>query len=168
MNPLLELVVRGTLLGVGGAVLMDAWALLLRRGFGIRGLDYALLGRWVGHLPRGRVSHASIAAAAPVRGERTLGWTAHYAIAVGFAMLLLVLAGPTWSAAPTLIAPMLVALGTIAAPWFVMQPAMGLGIAASRSPRPGAARLRNVANHLVYGVGVYAAALIVATIWPRT
>jgi hypothetical protein len=167
VNPL-ELVVRGTLLGVGGAVLMDAWALLLRRGFGIRGLDYALLGRWVGHLPRGQFSHASIAAASPVRGERALGWIAHYAIAVGFAMLLLVLAGPTWSAAPTLVAPMLVALGTIVAPWFVMQPAMGLGIAASRAPRPGAARLRNVATHVMYGLGVYTAALVVATVWPWT
>ena len=165
MNPLLELVVRGTLLGVGGAVLMDAWASLLRRGFGIRGLDYALLGRWVGHLPRGRFRHASIGAAAPVRGERALGWMAHYAIAVGFAMLLLVLAGPTWSAAPTVVAPMLVALGTIVAPWFVMQPAMGLGIAASRAPRPGVARLRNIATHMVYGLGVYAAALVVATVW---
>jgi hypothetical protein len=165
VNPL-ELVVRGTLLGVGGAVLMDAWALLLRRGFGIRGLDYALLGRWVGHMPRGRFRHASIAAAPPVQGERALGWTAHYAIAVGFAMLLLVLAGPTWSATPTLVAPMLVALGTIVAPWFVMQPAMGLGIAASRSPRPGAARLRNVATHVMYGLGVYTAALVVATVWP--
>ena len=50
-----ELVVRGVLLGVAGAALMDAWAWLARRQFGIRGLDYALLGRWIGHMPRGRL-----------------------------------------------------------------------------------------------------------------
>lgn len=31
-------------IGVGGSGLMDLWALLLRRGFNIPTLDYALLG----------------------------------------------------------------------------------------------------------------------------
>src|SRR4051812_6187825 len=34
------------LLGVGATLAIDLWALLLRRGFGIRSLDYCLLGRW--------------------------------------------------------------------------------------------------------------------------
>ena len=36
-------------LGIGGAALMDAWGLVARLAFGIQGLDYALLGRWIGH-----------------------------------------------------------------------------------------------------------------------
>lgn len=49
MSDGLELLVRGILMGVGGAALMDTWALFARRALGITGLDYALLGRWIGH-----------------------------------------------------------------------------------------------------------------------
>lgn len=90
---------------------------------------------------------------------------AHYGIAVTFAVALVVVAGPAWSAAPTPWPPLLVALGTIVAPWLVMQPAMGLGVAAARTPRPGVARLRNLATHVVYGVGLYLAAVGLALAW---
>ncbi len=166
MNGALELVLRGALLGVGGAAAMDAWGLLARRAFGIVGLDYALLGRWIGHLPRGRFFHARIAAAEPVRGERPLGWFAHYAIGIAFALLLLGLQGLAWARSPTLGPPLAVGLGTIVAPWCVMQPAMGAGVAASKTPDPTAVRLRNLATHAVYGLGLYLSALLLARLWP--
>jgi hypothetical protein len=50
-------------------------------------------------------------------------------------------------------------MATIVAPWFVMQPAMGLGIAAARSTNPAATRLRNLGTHAVYGLGLFTAAL---------
>jgi hypothetical protein len=70
---------------------MDLWAIVLKRAFGIASLNYAMVGRWLGHFPRGHFVHKSIAAAAPVAGERALGWIAHYAIGVIFAFLLLAL-----------------------------------------------------------------------------
>ena len=57
MTEAIELLIRGALIGVGGAAVMDAWALLARRAFNVQGLDYALLGRWIGHFPRGRFVH---------------------------------------------------------------------------------------------------------------
>lgn len=69
-----QFVVRSLLIGGGATVVMDLWLLLLRRGFGVRTLDYAMLGRWLGHIPGGTFVHANIAKAAPVRGERVLGW----------------------------------------------------------------------------------------------
>ena len=159
MNDGVELLVRGVIVGAGGAALMDAWALLARRAFGIQGLDYAMLGRWIGHLPRGRFFHERIASADPVRGERLLGWVAHYAIGIAFAFLLLAIVGLSWARSPTIGPPMLVGLGTIVAPWFVLQPGMGAGIAASRTPDPRATRLRNLATHAVYGLGLYVSAL---------
>jgi len=51
VNELLELAARGVLMGVAGSAAMDAWGLVLRRGFGIPTLDYALVGRWIGHEP---------------------------------------------------------------------------------------------------------------------
>jgi hypothetical protein len=147
------------LIGIGGAVLMDVWSFVLRRGFDIPTLDYALLGRWIGHFPQGRFFHERIALSEPIHGERPLGWLAHYAIGVTFAMLLLAIAGQAWLRSPTLGPALLVGIGTIVGPWFVMQPGMGAGIAGSRTPDPRATRLRNLGSHAVYGIGLYLAAL---------
>lgn len=165
MNPILEILIRGSVMGVAAAALMDLWGLLLRRGFGIPTLDYALLGRWLGHMTRGTFTHQRIAAAAPIRGERPLGYLAHYGIGVAFAVLLLLVAGLDWAHAPTLWPALAIGLGTIVAPWLVMQPGMGAGFAGSRTPNPTATRLRNLATHTVYGLGLFAAAQLLALAW---
>jgi len=160
--PALDLLLRGVLLGIAASALMDLWGLVLRRGFRIPTLDYALLGRWIGHMPRGRFIHARIGDARPVPGERALGWAAHYSIGIAFALVLLGIWGLDWARSPTVWPALLVGLGTTAAPWLVMQPAMGVGFAASKSANPRATRLRNLATHSVYGVGLYLAALALA------
>ena len=131
-----QLLVFGVLIGIGGALLMDVWSFVLRRGFDIPTLDYALLGRWIGHFPRGRFRHVRIASAEPVAGERVLGLVAHYAIGVSFAILLLAIWGLDWARTPTIWPALLVGLGTIVAPWFVMQPAMGAGSRRHSLPTP--------------------------------
>ena len=165
MSDAVELLARGVLIGVGGSALMDLWALFARRAFNVQGLDYALLGRWIGHFPRRRFFHERIASADPIRGERPLGWLAHYSIGVAFALLLLAIWGLDWARSPVILPPMLIGLGTIVAPWFVLQPGMGAGIAASRTPDPRAARLRNLATHAVYGVGLYVSAVALSILW---
>ena len=157
---LLDVVVRAVVIGVGATVVMDLWAAFLRASFGVASLDLALLGRWVGHVAGGRLTHESIGRSAPIRYERAIGWTAHYAIGVAFAAVLLVAAGVDWMERPTILPPMVVSWVTLVAPFFVMQPAMGAGVAASRTPRPNHARLRSVATHTVYGLGLYASAWI--------
>lgn len=121
-------------IGAGATLLMDLWTLFRRRAFGVPSLDYALVGRWLGHMAHGRFRHASIAAAPPVPSERALGWSAHYAIGIAFAALPVVIAGTGWIAAPTLLPALVAGLVSLVAPFFVMQPAFGFGIAASRAP----------------------------------
>ena len=164
MADVIDLAVGALVLGVAGSAAMDAWSAVLRRRFGIPTLDYRLLGRWIGHVARGRFTHERIAAASPVPGERAIGWAAHYAIGVGFAALLLVVWGRPWLAAPTIGPALLVGIGTIVAPWFVMQPAMGAGFAGSRTPNPAATRLRNLGTHTVYGLALYATAGLLAVV----
>ncbi|WP_261539451.1 DUF2938 domain-containing protein [Burkholderia multivorans] len=149
-------------IGVGATLVMDLWALLRRRVFGVPSLDLALVGRWLGHMAHGRFRHASIATAAPLRGERALGWAAHYVIGIAFAGLPVALAGPHWVDTPTLAPALAAGLVSVAAPFLVMQPALGFGIAASRTPQPAVARRRSLVAHLSYGVGLYLAALALA------
>ena len=68
-----EAVAFSLLVGTGATLATDLWAQLLRRALGIPAMDWALVGRWFGHLVRGRFTHPSIAQALPVRGERAIG-----------------------------------------------------------------------------------------------
>mgnify|MGYP002041172379 FL=1 len=58
-------VVKVILVGVGATVVMDVWS-MIQKGLGMPTLNYALVGRWAGHLPRGRFMHASIGRAEPI------------------------------------------------------------------------------------------------------
>lgn len=93
MNEQLEFVVRAAAIGTGATAVMDLWGLFLKRTLAIPPLDYAWVGRWIGHFPRGRFAHANIAQAPRIRGETPIGWVAHYAIGIVFAALLMGLWG---------------------------------------------------------------------------
>ncbi|SDA68937.1 MULTISPECIES: DUF2938 domain-containing protein [unclassified Janthinobacterium] len=151
-------------IGVGATAVMDVWAVALKRYWCIPSLNLAMVGRWLGHLVRGTFTHANIAQAAPVRDEALLGWTAHYLIGVLFAAVLLALVGAEWVQAPTLAPALLAGLVSVAAPFCILQPGMGAGLAASKTPHPHAARLRSLMAHLVFGIGLYLAAQLWSTI----
>lgn len=155
----MEFVMDMVWMGVAATALIDAWALLRRRLFALPLPDYALVGRWFGHMPRGRFVHASMAAATPVRGEALIGWSAHYLIGVVYAAMLLAIVGPGWLQAPTLAPALLFGVLSVAAPFLLMQPGMGLGIAARRAPRPQLARLHSLIFHTLFGLGLYLTAL---------
>ena len=162
----MEMFVRAVLIGVGATAVMDLWAVFLKRAFAVSSLDYAMVGRWLGHMPAGRFVHASIAASPAIRGERAIGWATHYAIGIVFAGLLLLVCGQGWARAPTLGPALGVGVLTMAAPFFVMQPGMGLGIAASRTPKPNLARIRSLVTHAIFGLGLYGAAWVLTKVMP--
>jgi hypothetical protein len=152
-----DFLVRAVLIGTGATALMDIWAMARKRISGVAPPDYALVGRWLGWMARGRFRHESIAATMPLRGERLGGWVAHYLIGVAFASVLLALWGLDWVRHPTLGPALIVGIGSVAAPLLLMQPGMGAGIAARRTPNPRAARLRSLLTHGVFAIGLYLA-----------
>jgi hypothetical protein len=157
----MEYATNSALLGIGATLMTDFWALLRRLLLGIALPDYGLVGRWIAHMPQGRFRHERIAATAPVAGERVAGWLAHYLIGIGFAGVLLALYGTGWVRHPTLASALAFGIATTAAPFFLMQPGMGHGIAASRTPRPHAARAQSFLTHAFFGAGLYAAARLI-------
>jgi hypothetical protein len=150
------------LVGVGATVVIDLWALLLKHGFNIPSLSYCLLGRWLLHMPAGVFRHDSIAAATPKCNECTTGWVAHYLIGTGFALVFVALASGAWLERPTLLPALAFGVVTTLVPFLVMQPALGLGIAASRSAHPSQARMKSLMTHSVFGLGLYIWALILS------
>lgn len=162
-----EIALRVIVIGVGATLVADVWAYLRRRLFGVPSLDYALVGRWLGHMRKGRLRHEAIARAEPVRGERLMGWACHYLIGVTFAGLLVAVAGAGWLCAPTLFPALAFGAVSVAAPLLLMQPAFGMGIAASRLPNPGKARIRSLVTHLVFGAGLFVAGWVLSGLLPE-
>ena len=156
--------IRVLLIGIGATAAMDAWLLLLKR-LKVPTPNFALVGRWAGHVARGRWAHDAIAKAAPVDGERALGWALHYATGIAFAGLLVALVGTAWLRNPSPLPALGVGIGTVVVPLFVMQPAMGAGIASSRTPTPLKNCLRSLISHAVFGIGLYLAAALTAAVW---
>jgi len=151
-------VAQVVLIGVGATAVMDIWLLLLL-GLKVQPPNFALIGRWVGNMRRGQFAHASIAEASPVANELGLGWLTHYAVGIAYAFLLVAVLGTGWSRQPSFLPALSVGVGTVLAPLFVMQPAMGAGFAASKTPTPLKNCLRSLVNHVVFGTGLYLAAL---------
>jgi len=147
-------------MGLGATLLIDLWGFFLNRAFDVRSLDLCLLGRWVLYIPHGTIVHQSIMATPPRAHECQVGWTAHYLIGTTFALLFLLIVSPAWLTHPTLLPALLFGVTTVVFPFFTMQPSFGLGIAASKTPRPNMARLKSLMTHSVFGVGLYLWAVV--------
>lgn len=167
MSSLLTFGLAALMIGCGATLFMDLWSALQKRFLRVQPLNYALVGRWIGHLRHGRFTHENIAAAPAVPGEAALGWFAHYAIGAVFAGLLLAVWGLGWARNPTPGPALLVGVGTLAAPFLILQPGMGAGIAASKTPKPSVSRLRSLVTHISFGIGLYIAALIASPLLPE-
>ena len=153
-NPVLLFPVT-ILIGLGATLLSDLWALLLKRAFNVVPSNMCLVGRWLLYMPEGIFTHSSLASAPRKNGECAYGWVTHYGVGALFAMIFVAIAGSGWLLHPALIPAMCFAALTLAAPFLIMQPCFGLGVAASRTPNPMQARVRTVMNHAAFGVGLF-------------
>jgi len=157
-------IVDAVLIGLGATLLIDLWALFLKRAFSVRSLDYCLLGRWVLYIPHGTIMHARIADTPGKPHECRVGWTTHYLIGTVFALLFVLIEGDFWLVRPTLLPALAFGIATVVVPFFTMQPSFGLGIAASKTPHPNRARLKSLMTHTVFGVGLYVWAYVLSRV----
>ncbi|WP_345886297.1 DUF2938 domain-containing protein [Shewanella algae] len=150
------------LLGVGATLVMDIWALAQKMLLGIPSLSYPMVGRWIGHLPKGKLIHSPIGVSAAIKGEAWLGWGAHYLIGIIFAAILLAICGSQWLQAPKIMPALLLGIISVLAPFLILQPGLGAGLAARRTPAPWTARGRSLLAHTVFGLGLYLTALLLS------
>jgi hypothetical protein len=163
MNEWSILALRIVAIGVGATLVMDLWTIILKL-FGIKSLNYAHLGRWIGHIPRGKWIHESIASSPPIKGELWIGWCAHYSIGVAFAALLVSIFGVQWTRTPRIAPALLVGILTVVAPYFILQPGLGAGFASSRTSNPTFNRIKSLLTHTVFGFGLYLAGLLASVL----
>jgi hypothetical protein len=155
MNNLAFSLISAILIGLGATLTFDLWALFLKYAFKIASSNFCLVGRWIRYMPEGTFTHSNIGSAPPKSGECTIGWIAHYMTGITFATAFIALVGSNWLQHPTLISAIVFGVITVMMPFFIMQPAFGLGFAASKMSNPTQARLRSLMNHTVFGAGLY-------------
>ncbi|MCZ8043268.1 MAG: DUF2938 domain-containing protein [Beijerinckiaceae bacterium] len=157
----MDVLIRTVLIGIGATALLDLWAMLLKRVFGFPLPNWALVGRWFAHLPRGRVLHEDITRSEPVRNELAIGWAAHYAVGILFAGIVVAIWGAGWIRNPTFLPALIVGLATVGCGWFILQPGMGAGIAASKRANANTVRALNIVGHTVFAIGLWGTALLI-------
>ncbi|MGX5720025.1 DUF2938 domain-containing protein [Shinella zoogloeoides] len=156
----MELLLKGVAIGVGATVLMDAWAVVLWKVFRQGRPNWAPVGRWFWHLKNGTVFHDDIGKAEPYAGELALGWIGHYAVGILYGVILALVMGAGWFAAPTFLPAWILGIVTVGAGWFLLQPGLGIGVAASKLPNANTVRALNLVAHTVFALGLYGAALL--------
>lgn len=155
-----ELLLRGILMGLLATAAMDVWAVLLNRIAGQPLPNWGMVGRWVANIPRGRVFHRSIADAPAVTHEVTIGWVFHYAVGLVYGVFFAVFMGAAWLSAPTFWPAWVFSILMVGFGWFLLQPGMGLGWAASKTPNPTKVRAFNLIAHTVFAAGLWVGAVV--------
>ena len=160
IEKLFTLIVNSAVVGVGATAVMDIWALTLQKIFGIPPLNFAMVGRWLAYIPKGVFRHDNIGSVKPATAELVIGWAAHYLIGIIFAALLIMFTGFEWLNNPSIVPAIVFGLLTVGFPFFIMQPCLGLGMAAAKTPKPNVARLRSLLTHFIFGLGLYVSAIL--------
>lgn len=161
MNQFAFFLIHIILIGLGATFMFDLWGLFLKHTFKIAPSNICLVGRWLRYMPEGIFQHANIAAAPAKKAECAVGWVGHYTIGVAFTAVFVAALGNNWLQHPTLFPAVLFGVVTVIAPFFIMQPAFGLGIAAAKTAHRWQARVRSLMNHLAFGLGLYVFGLFV-------
>jgi hypothetical protein len=151
----MEQAIHILVMGITATVAIDVWATFANRVLGWPRTNWGLVGRWIGHMRNGQFAHVSIASSPPVVHESIFGWVFHYAVGCVYAALYLTYVSAVQMGRPTLVSAVLFGLVTILSPWLLMQPALGLGICASKAPRAHLVRLQNLIIHTIFGLALY-------------
>lgn len=152
---MIDLVASAICAGVFATLALDIWQRLLMAVTGIPPTNWAMVGRWFGHMPAGQFRHDKIAQSATIPNELLLGWILHYVIGILYGLIYVGLVSLILSSEPTLLNGFIFGAVSVVIPWFVMQPGLGLGVMGARAPNPSIPRYTALVAHCLYGWALY-------------
>lgn len=65
-----DIIIAGLFIGLTATALSDLWAVFLEKVFKVPNYGFDAVGRWIGHMTRGRFFHKPIFASPPIPGEK--------------------------------------------------------------------------------------------------
>ena len=141
--------------GVIATVALDLWQQIYRLLFGAPITNWAMIGRWAAGIPKGRLVYDNIGKAPPVANELALGWGVHYAVGIGYAVVYLFLMWFIVRSPPDFVSAIVFGSISVCVTWFVIEPMLGAGAMASKTPKQSAAMAHDFTSHLSFGFGLF-------------
>lgn len=155
----MNLFLQSIILGLISTLIMDLLALLRFQFFQSKSFNYALLGRWILTLKNFKYLHSNINSIPAVKYEMITGWLLHYAIGVSLSFIYL--HTPILNDQLNIfISSILFGLFTTSIPLIIMQPILGFGFFASKTPRPAQSIKNSFIAHFNFGFGLFLAQYI--------
>lgn len=151
----MDVLIKILLIGVFATVIMDIWATFSNRVLKFPRTNWAMVGRWIGHIPNGKFVHNPISSSSEIRYENIIGWMFHYFIGVIYSAIYVAIVIWIQGNNASLLTAWTFGLLTILSPWFILQPALGLGICAVKAPKPNMVRFQNLVIHSIFGIALY-------------
>ncbi len=147
----MKLIQKTILTGIAGTLATDVWTLVLKM-FGVHSHGLLLVGQWI-------VSHLNPALQSQLMDKALfVGWTAHYCLGILFAILPNLVYGKKWLQKPTLLMALMTGFISFLISIFIIQPILNFGVAFSRYTSQPVILLKVGLFHLVYSIGLWAAA----------
>lgn len=151
----MDIAVKVALLGIFATIAIDTWATFSNKALNLPRTDWAMVGRWLSHIPTGKLVHNSIRSTSQANHEKLLGWTFHYCIGIVYAALYTMIVLLILDGQPSLASAWVFGMATILSPWLIMQPCLGMGFCATKAAHPNKVRLQNLAIHSIFGTALY-------------
>lgn len=150
--------ITAVIVGIGATLITDLWNLFLRHSFHIRSLNFCFLGRWILYMPDGILRHHNISETKPKSFECLTGWLVHYTIGISLTVFFVIIVSDHWLKQPAFFPALFYGICTVVFPLFILQPALGSGMASSKTKNPLQARLKSLMTHLIFGIGLWVSA----------
>ena len=158
MNPT-SLILRAIVTGFAGATAADFGRTIYQAITGFPPVNWSITGRWFLMVLRGEPYVPEIGAAAALPHELLAGHVAYYTISVAFAAAYLILLR-LMKREPSLWSGLLFGWVTMAFPFLVQMPLMGMGVFASATATPALIIGRTLVHHSSFGLGLALGAML--------
>jgi hypothetical protein len=141
-------------IGICSTLFMDMMSLISHQLFKINAFNYALLGRWVLYWQQKKFTHNNIQQSPPQKYEASIGWFFHYLIGILWTYLYFILSHFLHYTI-TLWNTIIFSIITTFIPFLIIQPALGFGMFAQKTPNPFKSMRNSMLAHLYFGLGLY-------------
>lgn len=158
MKPL-SLLLRILVTGLAGATAADIGRTVYQWATGFPPVNWSITGRWFLMVLQGHPYVPDIGTAPSLPHELIAGHAAYYTISVAFAAVYLMLLRLT-SRGPTLWSGLIFGWVTMAFPFLVQMPLMGMGVLASATATPWLIIGRTLVHHSSFGLGLAIGAMV--------
>lgn len=158
------MILGALVVGIVGNVTLDLWQQIVRIVFHQPITNWAMVARWVGHLPEGKLMWDDIDKAPPVPHENVWGWVVHYVVGPGLGVFYVALVRFVVHEPLSFASAMTFGVLSVSLTWFVVEPLLGLGPMASHLPNRTAVRILDFTSHLSFGFGLYVGGVLASAL----